>query len=177
MQTFKKLLFLLTPSECIRAGLIVILITITALIDIIGVASILPFMQVLMNPSHVETNMILNTLFQFSITLGVENKQDFLIFLGFFFFLILVVSFIFKIFLTYVQVRFVKMREYSIGKRLIEKYLHQPYSWFLFRNSADIGKNILSEIVLLLQIFKMYMENNYYLMKYYGDVKRHLVMV
>ena len=38
------------------------------------------------------------------------------------------------------------MREYSIGKRLVEGYLHQPYSWFLSRHSADLGKTILSEV-------------------------------
>jgi ABC-type multidrug transport system fused ATPase/permease subunit len=38
------------------------------------------------------------------------------------------------------------MREYSIGKRLVDGYLHQSYSWFLTRNSADLGKNILSEV-------------------------------
>ena len=38
------------------------------------------------------------------------------------------------------------MREYSIGKRLVEGYLHQPYSWFLSRHSADFGKTILSEV-------------------------------
>ena len=38
------------------------------------------------------------------------------------------------------------MRQYSIGKRLMQKYLYQPYSWFLGRNSADLGKSILSEV-------------------------------
>ena len=38
------------------------------------------------------------------------------------------------------------MREYSIGRRLVEGYLHQPYSWFLDRNSANLGKTILSEV-------------------------------
>ena len=35
--------------------------------------------------------------------------------------------------------------ERSIGKRLVDGYLHQPYSWFLNRHSADLGKSILSE--------------------------------
>ena len=40
------------------------------------------------------------------------------------------------------------MREYSIGKRLVEGYLNKPYSWFLMRNSAEDleKKNILSEV-------------------------------
>ena len=37
------------------------------------------------------------------------------------------------------------MREYSLGKRLVEGYLNQPYTWFLDRHSADIGKTILTE--------------------------------
>ena len=28
----------------------------------------------------------------------------------------------------------------------MECYLHQPYSWFLNRHSADLGKTILSEV-------------------------------
>ena len=34
------------------------------------------------------------------------------------------------------------MREHSIGVRLFKGYLNQPYSWFLNRNSADLGKSI-----------------------------------
>ena len=44
MENFKKLIFLLTPSEQRRAGLLLIMILVMALIDTIGVASILPFM-------------------------------------------------------------------------------------------------------------------------------------
>ena len=54
MQTLKKLLFLLTPHEQKKAGLLLILILIMALLDMIGVASILPFMAVLTNPSFIE---------------------------------------------------------------------------------------------------------------------------
>ena len=38
------------------------------------------------------------------------------------------------------------MTGYNISKRLVEGYLNQPYSWFLNRNSADLGKNIISEV-------------------------------
>ena len=38
------------------------------------------------------------------------------------------------------------MCEYSIGKLVVETYLRQPYSWFLNRHSADLGKTILSEV-------------------------------
>jgi len=146
MHTFKKLLFLLTPHERKRAGLLIIMIIIMALLDMIGVASILPFMAVLMNPGLLETNVILNTMFQNLSMLGIETRQEFLVALGVLVFALLIISLAFKALTTYAQIRFVQMREHSIAKRLIEGYLHQPYSWFLSRHSADLGKNILSEV-------------------------------
>ena len=146
MSSFKKLLFLLSPHERKQAGLLLLMILIMALLDMIGVASILPFMAVLTNPSLVETNSILNTMFKVSSIIGVENSQQFLFSLGILVLVLLVISLVFKAITSYAQARFVQMRQYSIGKRVVEGYLYQPYSWFLNRNSADLGKTILSEV-------------------------------
>ena len=78
MDTIKKLSFLLTPIERRNALLLLLMFVIMALIDMIGVASILPFMAVLTNPSLIETNMILNNMYQVSNIFGVENDQEFL---------------------------------------------------------------------------------------------------
>ena len=146
MDTFKKLLFLLTPHERKRAGLLLIMMIIMALLDVIGVASILPFVSVLTNPSLIQTNVILNNMFHYTSMFGIETNQDFLFVLGVLVFLLLIISLAFKALTTYAQVRFTLMRDHSIGKRLIEGYLNQPYSWFLSRHSADLGKTILSEV-------------------------------
>ena len=146
MQTFKKLLFFLTPNERKHAGFLLIMILTMALLDTIGVASILPLIAVLSNPNIIETNIILNKMFQISAAFGVENNKQFLFVLGLLVFVILITSLAFKAFTTYLQVRFIEMRQYTVAKNLIEKYLHQPYSWFLNRNSADLGKTILSEV-------------------------------
>ena len=146
MQTLKKILYILTPHERKRGGLLVIIVLIMALLDTMGVASILPFMAVISNPDIIQTNIYLNKMFQASSIFGVENNQDFLFVLGIFVFIFLVTSLIFKAFTFYVQARYIQMRQYSISKRLMEGYLHQPYSWFLNRNSADFGKTILTEV-------------------------------
>ena len=149
MQILKKILFFLTPSELKKAGLLLILILIMAFIDMMGVASILPFMAVLTNPSLIETNAMLNNFFQASSVIGIKTTKEFIFFLGILVFLILIFSLSFKAITIYVQARFIQMREYSISKRLLETYLNQQYSWFLNRNSADLGKSILSEVGLI----------------------------
>ena len=151
MQNFKKLLLLLTPQERKRAGLLLIMILIMSLLDMIGVASIFPFMAVLTNVGFIEQDSILNTMFEASSIIGVENNQQFLFVLGILVFVLLIISLAFKTLTTYAQVRFIQMREYSISRRLIEGYLHQPYSWFLSRNSAELGKTIFSEVEQLIE--------------------------
>jgi len=146
MDTIRKLLDLLSPAERKRAGVLIAMMLVMALLDMLGVASILPFIAVLANPALVETNPILSWVYQFSTHLGVSSTDQFLLFLGFVVFALLVLTLAFKALTTYAQTRFALMREYSIGKRLVEGYLHQPYSWFLNRHSADLGKNILSEV-------------------------------
>jgi ABC-type multidrug transport system fused ATPase/permease subunit len=146
MQTIKKLLYLLSSKERKSAFFLLLMIFLMALLDMIGVASILPFMAVVTNPGLIETNIFLKNLFNYLNIFGVENNQHFIFTLGIMVFILLIVSLVFKAFTTYVQTRFVMMREYTISKRLVEGYLQQPYSWFLDRHSADLGKNILSEV-------------------------------
>jgi ATP-binding cassette, subfamily B, bacterial PglK len=146
MLTLKKLLALLTKTERKRAGVLMGMILVMAFLDMLGVASILPFMAVLANPELVQTNALLNAAFTTSRHIGIHTSEHFLFALGVLVFMLLVTSLAFKALTTYAQTRFALMREYSIGKRLVEGYLHQPYSWFLNRHSADLGKNILGEV-------------------------------
>jgi ABC-type multidrug transport system fused ATPase/permease subunit len=150
MQVFKKLLSLLTIQERKSAGLLLSMMLIMAFLDMIGVASIMPFVAVLTNPQLVETNIILKTMFEVSAIFGVKTNHQFLLALGTLVFVLLIVSLAFKALTAYTQVNFVQMREYSIAKRLVESYMHQPYSWFLNRNSADLGKTILSEVSIVI---------------------------
>ncbi len=146
MGTSKKLLSILTIKERKKISLLLFLIIIMALLDMIGVASILPFIAVLSNPDTINTNIYLSSMYEFSSVFGVENDKQFLFSLGVLMFLLLVTSLIFKAFTTYIQVRFVQMCQFNLSKRLVEGYLYQPYSWFLGRHSADLGKTILSEV-------------------------------
>ena len=101
MQTIKKLLFILTPHERKRAGWLLVMLLVMAFVDMMGVASILPFMAVLANPSLIETNSILNTMYQTSSIFKVDNNQEFLFALGVMVFIILVFSLTFKAITSY----------------------------------------------------------------------------
>ena len=145
-QIIKKFVYLLNHKERKQAILLLLMVVVMALLDTIGVASIMPFVAVLTNASLIETNFFLKTLFQFSNLFGVETSQEFLFALGIAVFLLLVISISFKAATIYFQTLFITKLQHSTEKRLVEGYINQPYSWFLNKHSADLGKNILSEV-------------------------------
>lgn len=143
ISTLSKLLDLLTPRERRQSYLLLCMIIVMGLLDVIGVASIMPFMSVLTNPEVIQTNKYLAAVYK---KIGSTDNQTFIFFLGIMVLLTLVVSIAFKAFTTYAMLRFGHMRNYSLSRRLVEGYLHQPYEWFLNRNSSDLGAAILSEV-------------------------------
>ena len=146
---FKSILFLLNASERKWTLVIIVITFIMTLLETIGLVSIVPFISILLNPDLVETNIILNRSYQILKNYGLENNEQFILIIGFLVFIFLIFSLLFKSLTIYIQLRFVYQVESSISKRLLERYLSQPYVWFLNHNSTDLGKNILSETSLL----------------------------
>lgn len=140
---YKRILDLLSPLDRRKLLLLIPLMLGGAVIDTLGVASVMPFITVLSNPGVIASNTYLKTAFDF---LGFASERDFMRFLALVFFLFVVLSIVYKAMSTYVMSRFSLMLEYSIGHELVRRYLGQPYDWFLNQHSSDLGKSILTEV-------------------------------
>lgn len=134
---------LLTPKERVRGILVTGLMLLFACVDAAGVASIMPFLAVLGDPTLVASNPVLSRVYR---TGEFESIQSFQMFLGAAAFCVVIASAALRVITTYVSNRYIQMRRYSLGERLMEGYLDQPYEFFLHRNSADLSKTILSEV-------------------------------
>uniref|UniRef100_UPI00404730FB ABC transporter ATP-binding protein n=1 Tax=Aliarcobacter sp. TaxID=2321116 RepID=UPI00404730FB len=139
---YKKIWLLFDNHEKKRAILLILLMIVMAFFEVLGVGSIMPFLSVLANPESIETNEYLNAVYTY---LNFEDKNSFLMFLGFFALFILLLGATVRSITSYARFRFANLRRHSLGQKLFKKYLHQPYSFFLSRNSSDVSKVILSE--------------------------------
>ena len=119
------------------------MVVLMALLDMIGVASIMPFIYVLADPNKIEDNEFLKYFYSFG---KFNNREDYLIFLGIVFFAFFILSLVFKAITNFFQYRFIMTREYTIAKRLLSNYLNQTYSVFINKNTSDYTNNILSEV-------------------------------
>jgi ABC-type multidrug transport system fused ATPase/permease subunit len=146
METVRKLINILTNRDRKLSILLLIGILIMAFIDMVGIASIIPFIALISSPEIIETNLFLKNTYNTLAIIGIDTKDKFIFTIGGLVFLILIISLTFKALIMYFQTRFVKMCEYNISTTLLKYYLHQPYSWFLNRNSSQLAKSILSEV-------------------------------
>ena len=102
-RNLNKLLAILTPDEHLKSTLLFGLILIMALLDVVGVASILPLMTVLANPELIHTNLMLNTIFKIFNSFGISKPENFLFALGFLVLILFILSLAFKAFTTYMN--------------------------------------------------------------------------
>lgn len=147
-KTIRKLLALIDRRERAQAAGLLALIILMAFVEVLGIASILPFMAVLSNPEVVETNRWLRAGYEM---LGFESVNRYLFFLGLVVLFILIASNTLKAVTRWATLHFSFMCGHLISKRLFTHYLNQPYSFFLERNSAHLSKNVLSEVQALVQ--------------------------
>ncbi len=139
----------LSSDEKKRLYVLLIITFFVALFDVAGVASIAPFFTLVSQPEMIETNNILSKIFYFlgfNDINSTKDIQNFLIMVGLSVFIFMIASLSMKAWSIYMLERFAQSCNFSISKNFVENYLRQDYSWFLSKNSASIGKNILSEV-------------------------------
>ena len=155
MNTLQKSIQLLSPDERRRALIVLILIVGMALLETASVASIMPFLAVLGSPEMIKSNKLLNSLFGQLGIFGVRTTDSFILILGVGAFALILVSAIYRTLTQYYMNMFIEMLRHSIGMRLLNRYLQQPYCFFLTRHSGDMSKAILSEVdELVLHVYR-----------------------
>ncbi len=145
VQLFKKISSLLTSKDKRQLLFLTFVIFIVALVEVCGIASIMPFMAVVANPEVIESNRYIALVYH---RLGFSSTNQFLVFLGIVVFFIILMSNALKALCLWLELRFIHFRLYEISRRLLFSYLSRPYVYFLNQNTSILGKNILQEVSL-----------------------------
>ena len=103
----RSLLALLTPRERRRSVALLLVAIAMALVETLGVTSVMPFLAVLGNPDVIHTNRIINWLY---IYLGYSRVNDFLLALGLAALVVVLLVAVFRAAAQYAVFRFANMR-------------------------------------------------------------------
>jgi ATP-binding cassette, subfamily B, bacterial PglK len=113
-----------------------------AIFEVLGIASIGPFMALVSAPEAIYENEYLYMVYSY---FDFNNDKDFLISAGFFVISLLLLVNFFAAFMGWYFSRFSVRLGHYLSILLFSSYLNQPYRFFLNRNTSELGKNILNE--------------------------------
>lgn len=144
---FQQLYSLLSPRERIQALYCFVAMVFMGLFDVIGVASIMPFIAVIADPDAIEHHAKLAWLYHY---FHFTSHNHFLIFIGILVLTILLLGNGTSMLTSWLIFRFTYAREYSLSMKLFNRYLSEPYLFFLNRNASELIKNILTEVTTVI---------------------------
>lgn len=148
MTSYKKIKSLFNARE--RRHILYLLLgtIVMSLLEVVGIASIVPFMAIVSKPEIIHENIYLNFSYQY---FGFTSDNQFLMASGVLALIVLSFSNCYNAFMTWRMNSFGNMQGHRLAMRLLSNYLSQPYLFFLNRNTAELGKNVLAEVDRIIQ--------------------------
>jgi ATP-binding cassette, subfamily B, bacterial PglK len=143
MVTIRMLLDLFERRERWQMLVVFAAMLVTAVVEAIGVVSILPFVALVANPDIVQTSDRLRWVYE---TLQFTDTHQFLVFVGFAVLVVIAFSNAVSALTTWMMLRFTWNKGAALEKRLLARYLDEPYPFFLDHNSAKLTKTIFAEV-------------------------------
>jgi len=112
------------------------------LLEMAGIGSIMPFIAAVSNMDAVLANRYLHAAYDF---LGFGSKESFVIFLGASVLALLIARNLFFALSNWLVSRFTMTWRHHLSERLLNKYLMQPYAYFLSRNTLELKRRVCNE--------------------------------
>ena len=145
LSTTQKIWSLLTPAERRSAVVLLGLMVIGMVLETLGVGLVIPALALLTQSDLAHNYPALQPALQ---ALGNPNQQSLviggmLVLVG-----VYLIKTLFLAFLAWRQTRFAFGVQVQLSQRLFTVYLHQPYTFHLQRNSAQLIRNVITEVSL-----------------------------
>lgn len=142
LKVIKQLFVLLTDKQLKQFYLLQVLVVIMAFTELLGIASIAPFMALVGDISILETNGIFAQLYKMS---GLNNPMDFLFYTGVIVLVMLTFSTVISMFTTWRLSIFGARIGTEIADRLYTYYMQQSWQFHASGSSAQLTKQVSTE--------------------------------
>lgn len=142
LKVIKQLFALLTDKQLKQFYVLQVLVVIMAFTELLGIASIAPFMALVGDISILETNGVFAQLYQMS---GIDNPMDFLFYAGVVVLVMLTFSTVVSMFTIWKLSIFGARIGTETADRLYSYYMQQSWQFHASGSSAQLTKQVSTE--------------------------------
>lgn len=132
----------MTPRERRRLYVLMVGVVLAACVDVLGVASVIPFLTLVADPTAIDRVPLLASA---RAWLGIDSNSRFLVVAGFAALAIILLNSLLNALLTWAQLLYGHLVGFNFSRRLLRVYLARDHRFFASRNSAEMSKNVLAE--------------------------------
>ncbi len=143
MELFRQIGYVFTGKQRWKMAGIFLLQFIETVMDFFSISLILPFVSILTSMDRMESTSwyrLIHRLF------GEQDTQGILLILTLSMIGLYIVKNLYIILLTNIRVRFLSVNQIRMGSRMVNCYMHKPYTFHLQRNTAQIVRNVNSDV-------------------------------
>ncbi len=141
--SIKKLLMLFNKKEKKRLLVLFFMMIVAAIFETIGIGMIVPVVGVLTNPGIIKDQAALSYLFNL---FNFQSTSAFIVFTVVVLLAVFVLKNLYLLFFNYAQIRVILNQQVKLSRRLFKEYLTKPYTFHLQRNTAELLRNVNSEV-------------------------------
>jgi len=147
-KSIEKLMKFFNKREKKKFLILFFMMIIAALFETIGIGLIVPFVGIVVRPEIIQEQAILSYLFEL---FNFQSTTSFIIFSV----MLLLGVFVFKnlylLIFNYAQFRVILNQQVKLSSNLFKEYLTKPYAFHLQRNTAELLRNINTEVSKVFQ--------------------------
>lgn len=149
IESAKKFFSLFSTRDKTRGLVLFFLMLIGALLEVVGISAIPAFVAVVADPDTImKYDFVASKLHNF----GITTSDQLLIWGAVALIAIYLIKNIYLALLFYFKAKFVNNRQVSISTRLFKAYMEAPYTFHLQRNTAELLRNISTEVKLTIEV-------------------------
>jgi len=146
MIAIRELLSLFDRRERVQLAGLLALLVVGAGLETMGVGLVMPFIALVSDPGIVDRHSTFRWLKEF---LGPDSNQHFLLLCGVILFCFYVLKNAYLGVVAFIQYRFIYGKMHRLSRHLLDTYLRAPYRFHMTRNSAELQRNINTDVPLL----------------------------
>ena len=126
---------------------------IISMLEVIGLASIIPFLAVISDPDIFEKNAILANMYNSAQGLGIKSRRAFTVAVAIGAIVLFLISLASRALYALLAAKFVANCEYELSVTMFKKYLYSSFEFLTENNTEVLKKNIISETMMVSEHF------------------------
>ena len=135
MQILKELRYVLDRPQKVKAVGVIIAVFFSSVFELMGVAMILPFIQVILTPEKVMSNPIVARIMD---VLGITSSTTLLMLMGLGLIALYLIKDSYIIWSYYIQYNYATLVQKQLSIKMLRSYMRRPYEFFLDTNSSVV---------------------------------------